>query len=73
MKRFANTAQKVRAILEVFNRGEKLEGDEIVKRLRERGYDVNPGNIKMFIRYHMLYKYLRKESRSGRNLYFLIN
>jgi|Deesub1362B_J571_1020462.scaffolds.fasta_scaffold28246_2 repressor of nif and glnA expression len=73
MKRFANTAQKVKAILEVFEGREKLAGDEIVTRLRERGYDVNPGNIKMFIRYHMLYKYLRKESRSGKNLYFLIS
>ncbi|WP_456474060.1 hypothetical protein [Candidatus Pyrohabitans sp.] len=73
MRRFANTAQKVRAILEVFNGREKLAGDEIAARLKERGYDVNPGNIKMFIHYHMLYKYLRKESRSGRNIYFLIN
>ncbi len=73
MKRFANTSQKVRAILEVFERGEKLAGDEIAMRLRQRGYEVNPGNIKMFIRYHMLYKYLRKESRGGRNLYYLIS
>jgi len=73
MKKFNNNTHKIKAILSVFRGGEKLEGDEIAKRLKEKGYQVNKGNIKMFIYYNMLYKYLQKELRNGKNYYSLIN
>ncbi|GBE54634.1 MAG TPA: hypothetical protein ENH28_06015 [Euryarchaeota archaeon] len=73
MKKFSNNTHKIKAILSVFGGGEKLEGDEIANRLKEKGYLVNKGNIRMFIYYNMLYKYLQKELRDGKNYYSLIN
>lgn len=73
MRKFYNNTHKVKAILSVFNGNEKLEGDEIAERLKERGYDVNTRNIKMFIYYNMLHKHLRKEPRSDKNHYYPIN
>ncbi|WP_457555971.1 hypothetical protein [Candidatus Pyrohabitans sp.] len=73
MKKFGNTANKVRAILEVIEPGEVVDGRTIARRLAERGYRVNEGHIKMFIYYHMLYRYLRKVKINGVNHYCLIS
>ncbi len=73
MKKFGNTATKIKVILDVFNHGEKLKGKEIAQRIKEMGYRVNEGNIKMFIYYNMLHRYLKKEAINGVNHYFLIS
>jgi repressor of nif and glnA expression len=73
MKKFGNTANKINAILSIFREGEKLRGNEIVERVRKRGYRIDEGHIKMFIYYNMLYKYLHKEVIKGVNHYFLIS
>jgi len=68
-KKFANNIDKVKAILGVFRKREKLTGDEIAERLEDRGYRVKSGHLKMFIRYRMLYKHLKKEV-IGRKIYY---
>jgi repressor of nif and glnA expression len=73
VRKFGNTANKVRAILEVIEPGEMVDGRTIARRLAERGYRVNEGHIKMFIYYHMLYRYLRKVKINGVNHYSLIS
>lgn len=70
--KFGNTARKVNAILDVLRRGEKLSGEEIAERIKGMGYRVNEGNLKMFIYYNMLHKYLQKEQIKGVNRYSLI-
>lgn len=72
MKKFGNTANKARAILDVFRHGERLNGKAIAKRLMKRGYNVNIGNLRMFIYYYMLHKHLGKESVEGTNYYFRV-
>jgi hypothetical protein len=72
MKRFGNTAHKVKVILSVFNDGERLKGREIVKRVQRKGYSVDDAHLKMFIYYNMLYKHLRKEEINGVNHYSVI-
>ncbi len=71
--KFGNTARKVNTILNVFRHGEKLNGREIVERIKRRGYRVNEGNLKMFIYYNMLYKHLQKEQIKGVNHYSLVD
>ena len=70
--KFGNTANKVRAILDVFNDGEMLKGKEITQRLESSGYRVNEGNIRMFIYHYMIYKYLKQEVINGANHYFAV-
>ncbi|MFQ5800999.1 MAG: hypothetical protein ACE5HH_04695 [Candidatus Hydrothermarchaeales archaeon] len=72
MKKFSNASNKINVILSVFTDGEKLNGKEISGRIRERGYDVDEGNLKMFIYYHMQYQYLEKEKVNGVNKYFAV-
>jgi len=72
-RRFWNTASKVKAILEVIQPGEVVDGRTIAKRLQERGYQVNEGSIKMFIYYHMLHRYLKKVRKGGVNHYTLLS
>jgi len=72
MKKFGNTANKIKVILNVFDHGEKLKGKEIARRIKDMGYRVNEGHIKMFIYYNMLHRYLKKEAKNGVNHYFLI-
>ncbi|RLF61357.1 MAG: hypothetical protein DRN25_00510 [Thermoplasmata archaeon] len=69
--KFKNTPHKIKVILNAFRDGEKLTGDEIARRIRKMGYKVDPAHIKMFIYYHMLHKYLKKEVIRGVNYYFL--
>ncbi len=71
-RRFRNTASKVKAILEVIKPGECVDGRTIARRLQERGYRVNEGNIKMFIYYHMLHRHLRRVKIKGVNHYTLL-
>jgi hypothetical protein len=71
MKKFGNTANKINAILSAINHGERLTGRQIAERIKKMGYRVNEGNIKMFIYYNMLHKYLAKESIKGVNYYYL--
>ena len=71
MKKFGNTANKVNTILQVIKSGEILSGREISGRIARMGYRVNEGNIKMFIYYNMLYKYLDKQVINGVNHYSL--
>lgn len=73
MKKFDNTAHKVNIILNVFRHGERLKGSDIAMRIKRLGYRVNEGNLKMFIYYNMLHKYLRKEPVNGINHYSLIS
>ncbi len=70
--KFGNTANKVRAILDVFNDGEMLKGREITQRLARAGYRVNEGNIRMFIYHYMIYTYLKKEVVNGANHYLMV-
>jgi len=73
MKKFSNTAEKIKVILNVFVHGEKLNGRELTQRIKNLGYMVEEGNLKMFIYYNMLYKYLSKEPINGINHYYLRN
>ncbi len=68
--KFGNTADKVNVILSVFSDGEKLNGKEIVERVKRKGYSVSDSHLKMFIYYNMLYKHLVKEEVRGINHYF---
>ncbi len=72
MKKFSNASNKINVILSVFNDNEKLDGKEISGRIRRLGYDVDEGNLKMFIYYHMQYQYLMKEKYQGVNKYFAV-
>ncbi|NOZ77517.1 MAG: hypothetical protein GXO65_07690 [Euryarchaeota archaeon] len=71
MKKFGNTANKINAVLRAINKGEKLTGRQIAERVKKMGYRVNEGNLKMFIYYNMLHKYMEKESIKGVNYYYL--
>ncbi len=72
MKKFGNAAGKVKAVLSVFEEGEKLNGKEICIRMNEQGYRVADGHLKMFIYHNMLYKHLEKEDVKGVNHYYTI-
>ncbi|RMF90698.1 MAG: hypothetical protein D6733_03150 [Methanobacteriota archaeon] len=72
MKKFSNASNKINVILSVFKDGEKLTGRDISERIREKGYDVDEGNLKMFIYYHMQYQYLMKEKVNGVNKYYAV-
>lgn len=70
MKKFGNTTEKVKVILSVFRHGEKLQGKEIVERVKQRGYELREQHLRMFIYYQMLYKHLMKEEVDGVNRYY---
>lgn len=72
MKKFSNASNKINVILSVFKSDERLGGKEISKRIKELDYDVDEGNLKMFIYYHMQYQYLEKEKVNGVNKYFAV-
>lgn len=72
MKKFGNTANKIKAILRVIQECEGASGREIVKKLAEEGYRVKEGNINMFIYYNMLYKYVTRKKVDGINRYFAL-
>jgi len=73
MRKFANSSERINAILDVFREnGRVLGGKEIAENLRTRGYHVDEGELKMFIYYYMLHKYLGKERKNGVNVYFAI-
>jgi hypothetical protein len=71
-KKFSNASNKINVIMSVFNEDERLDGKEISKRIRNLGYYVDEGNLKMFIYYHMQYQYLMKEKMHGLNKYFAV-
>ncbi|RLG40014.1 MAG: hypothetical protein DRO01_04715 [Thermoproteota archaeon] len=71
VKKFKNKAHKTKVVLSVFNRGEKLTAQEIARRLRRLGYDINPRHLAMFIFYEMQHKYIRVEKDGKRCLYLL--
>jgi len=72
MKKFGNTANKIKAILAVVDRDEKLKGRDIANRLSRQGYQATDGNINMFIYHYMLYKYLDRKRVKGINYYYPI-
>ena len=72
MKKFGNAAGKVKAVLSVFDEGEKLKGKEICSRMQEQGYRVEDGHLKMSIYHNMLYKHLEKEDIKGVNHYYRV-
>ncbi len=72
MKKFGNTANKIKAIMHVLNSGEKLNGKSIVSRLKDQGYVAKEGNINMFIYHYMLYKYLDRDRVKGINYYYAV-
>jgi len=73
MKKFTNSSERINAILGVFREnGRKLGGREIAENLRVKGYNVDEGELKMFIYYYMLHKYLGKERKNGVNVYYAI-
>jgi len=72
MKKFGNTANKIRAIMGVVDVGEGLKGRDIAVRLKRRGYEVREGNINMFIYHYMLYKYLDRKRVKGINYYYAL-
>jgi hypothetical protein len=74
-KRFVNDSQKINLILSCFDGDDErdgLDGGQIAKRLRRLGYDVDEGSLKMFMYYHMVYQYLRKEKVRGVSVYYPI-
>jgi hypothetical protein len=72
MKKFSNASNKINVIMSVFDEDERLDGKQLSKRIRRLGYDVDEGNLKMFIYYHMQYQYLMKEKVHGVNKYFAV-
>lgn len=73
MKKFANASERINAILGVFRENKRmLGGREIAENLRTKGYNVDEGELRMFIYYYMLHKYLGKERKNGVNIYFAI-
>ncbi len=72
MKKFGNTANKIKAILGVVDIGERLKGRDIANRLKNRGYGAKEGNINMFIYHYMLHRYLDRERVNGINHYYAI-
>ncbi len=72
MKKFGNTANKIKAILDVVDNGERIKGRDIAGRLKGLGYDAKEGNVNMFIYHYMLYKYLDRERVKGINYYYPI-
>jgi hypothetical protein len=72
MKKFGNTANKIKAILSVVDSGERLKGRDIAERLIGQGYEAREGDINMFIYHYMLYKYLHRERVDRVNYYFAI-
>ena len=72
MKKFGNAAGKAKAVLSVFEDGEKLNGKEICQRMIDDGYKVQAAHLKMFIYHNMLYKHLEKEDIKGVNHYFRV-
>lgn len=72
MKKFGNTANKIKAILRIIQESDGISGREIVKKLAEEGYRVKEGNINMFIYYNMLHKYVTKRKINGVNHYFIL-
>jgi len=72
LKKFGNTANKIRAILSVVESGETVRGKDITNRLTKKGYRVKEGHINMFIYYNMLYKYVTRQKVNGINHYIVI-
>jgi hypothetical protein len=72
MRKFGNTANKIKAILRVIKENEGASGREIVRILAKEGYRVKEGNINMFIYYNMLHKYVTKKKVDGVNRYFIL-
>jgi hypothetical protein len=72
MKKFSNASNKINVIMSVFDDDERLDGKQLSERIRRLGYDVDEGNLKMFIYYHMQYQYLMKEKTHGVNKYFAV-
>lgn len=70
--KFGNTANKIRAILDVVEKANGISGKEIASRLKTKGYRAEEGNINMFIYYNMLYKYLTRKKVGGINQYFVL-
>jgi len=72
LARFKNKAHKTKVVLSVFNPKEKLTAKEIVRRLKKRGYDVNPKHLAMFIFHEMQYKYIKIE-KNGKRCFYSLN
>ncbi len=72
MRKFGNTANKVRGILDVVREGEKVTARVIAGRLRVMGYRAKEGHIRMFIHYYMLHKHLERVRVNGINHYALV-
>lgn len=71
-KKFKNNAHKARVVLSVFNPGEKLTAQEIMRRLKKRGYEINLKHLAMFIFHEMQYKYIKIE-KDGKKCFYLLN
>ncbi len=69
--KFGNTANKIRAIINVIRNGEKINGRDIATRLSKQGYVVDEAHVNMFIYHYMLYKHLGRERVKGINYYYL--
>jgi predicted DNA-binding ribbon-helix-helix protein len=68
--RFRNLDQKRRFVLEHIAVGEKVTLHTLSKRLAASGYHTSVQELAQFIRYHMLYRYLKVEKgEHGINLY----
>jgi|TARA_B100001964_G_scaffold245030_1_gene329445 hypothetical protein len=72
MKKFGNAADKINVILSVFNDDECLKINDIVSRVKDRGYRVKDAHLRMFIYYNMIYKHLKKEEINGTNRYSIL-
>ncbi len=64
--------ETIRIILSTIKPGEKILLREILERLNKRGYKITMPELKMFIRYHMLHKYLGRKYFRGKYYYYLI-
>jgi len=67
--RFRNLDQKRRFVLEHIAVGEKVTLHTLRERLAASGYRASVQELAQFIRYNMLYRYLKVEKRNGVNIY----
>jgi predicted DNA-binding ribbon-helix-helix protein len=67
--RFKNASHKRSFVLSAIAPSEKLTLHQLRERLAARGWRVSSRELAQFIRYNMLYRYLKVEKRNGVNIY----
>ena len=68
---FKNQPHKIKTILSVFRKGEKLSRDEIARRLHNLRFEVSPNHLSYYIKDYMTAFIDKEDKRNGNVLYFL--